>query len=149
MVGDRAPNLESIDKWVQGSGKNVADLKGKVVVLDFWALWCLPCVKSMPSVNQLATQYSGKGLDVIGITRYYDQLGAPKGEQVTSINQLRSRLHLTYDMAVLNGSPDQSLYGPTLLPTVVVIDKKGMIRDIQVGGTFRELQSAVLRLLSE
>jgi thiol-disulfide isomerase/thioredoxin len=152
LLGTAAPNLDSIDKWIQGDAKNVKDLKGKVIVLDFWALWCTPCLGAMPSINRMAVENGQKGLEIIGVTRYYGKdsgMSMDKNGQVTAIRQLKDQKQLKYDLVVLNSIADRSLYGPTQLPTAVVIDKKGVIRDIQIGGTHHDLEETVLRLLAE
>lgn len=65
-VGDKAPAL-AIEKWVKGSP--VASFeKGKVYMVEFWATWCGPCIKSMPHVSELQKEYGAKGLTVIGVS---------------------------------------------------------------------------------
>ena len=60
-----------VEGWVNGSPLTDADLKGKVVLLDFWAIWCGPCVSTFPHLIEWHEKYADKGLVMIGLTRYY------------------------------------------------------------------------------
>jgi thiol-disulfide isomerase/thioredoxin len=64
-VGETLPDLEL--KSLAGESTHLSDLKAKVILINFWATWCGPCVKEMPSLQKLATEYASQGLVVIGI----------------------------------------------------------------------------------
>src|SRR5262245_30293331 len=91
LVGkDAAPLVAK--SWVNGTPVTDADLKGKVVVLDFWAIWCGPCINTFPHLREWNAKYGDKGLVMIGVTSYYDYkwnddegycARAAKGEEVT------------------------------------------------------------------
>jgi thiol-disulfide isomerase/thioredoxin len=66
LVGKPAPELEVTD--IQGNTVSLADLKGKTVLLDFWASWCPPCVADAPALDKLYRKYGGKGLMIVGIS---------------------------------------------------------------------------------
>ncbi|MEO6567617.1 MAG: TlpA disulfide reductase family protein, partial [Opitutaceae bacterium] len=67
LIGKQAPELHF--KWSSRDGlKTLSDLKGKVVVLDFWATWCGPCVASFPDVRELVTHYKDRDVVVLGVT---------------------------------------------------------------------------------
>jgi len=66
LVGKPAPELEVTD--IQGNTVSLADLKGKTVLLDFWASWCPPCVADAPALDKLYRKYGGKGLMILGIS---------------------------------------------------------------------------------
>ncbi len=51
-----------------GKPLNLADYRGKIVVLNFWATWCPPCIDEMPSLNNFAERYAGKGVEVVGVS---------------------------------------------------------------------------------
>ena len=64
-VGEAIPDLEF--RTLDGKAVLLSDLKSKVIVINFWATWCGPCVKEMPSLQRLATEYASQGLIVVGV----------------------------------------------------------------------------------
>ncbi len=70
LIGKPAPDL-NIEDWVNGSSLSAADLNGKVVLLDFWAIWCGPCIATFPHLREWQEKYAEKGLVIVGMTRYY------------------------------------------------------------------------------
>jgi len=65
MIGKAAPEIEGKD--VDGKPVRLADLKGKVVLVDFWATWCPPCAASFPTLRQLAREYKDRGFAILGV----------------------------------------------------------------------------------
>ena len=70
LIGKPAPDL-NIEEWTNGSALTADELKGKVVLLDFWAIWCGPCIATFPHLREWQEKYSEKGLVIVGMTRYY------------------------------------------------------------------------------
>jgi thiol-disulfide isomerase/thioredoxin len=67
LAGKPAPELRQIKGWKSGGPVTVADLRGKVVLLDFWGYWCGPCVGAMPNLMKLHEKYKGRGLVVVAV----------------------------------------------------------------------------------
>ncbi len=104
---------------------SLADLKGKAVILDFWATWCGPCRAEAPIVDRVAAHYRGKGLVVIGMnTSDEDGLAAP----------FAKREGLSYPIAFDDGHAAHA-YGADALPTLVVISRTGKIVAVRQGIT--------------
>jgi thiol-disulfide isomerase/thioredoxin len=127
----------------RGTGSSrVADLKGNVVVLNFWATWCGPCRTEMPDLNRLAQQYAGRGVTVLAITEE-----AP--EQIARFERKVMPLRMnvaTFRSDQPRGALATAAYGGR--PTTVIIDRDGSVRDIFIGRqSFEHLSRAVEKAL--
>ena len=121
-AGDAAPPFELVD--LSGATVSLASLKGKVVLLDFWATWCGPCKAAMPAIQKIHDDYKGKGVAVLGINTWENKEDAAK--------QYIDKKGFTYP-CLLKGDDLAKAYGMTGIPTLVVIGKDGKIVDIEVG----------------
>jgi thiol-disulfide isomerase/thioredoxin len=119
-IGSAAPKFTL--KSPKGKTLNLAAFRGKVLVLDFWGTWCLPCRKTMPILEKLNKQYGGKGVAILGISvdRDYDPVAFMK------------RMGYTYPIAV-KGESASKAYHAQVLPTLYVIGPDGRIRYRQAG----------------
>ena len=125
----RAPGLgEQVPSFTlrKGDGQvvSLADFKGKIVVLNFWATWCAPCIEEMPSLNRLAERYAGKGVEIVAISVDED----PEAYQnFLSKNQIR---FLTLR------DPSRRIseqYGTFKLPESYVISREGRLLNKIIG----------------
>jgi thiol-disulfide isomerase/thioredoxin len=165
MIGRDAPTLGDISAWVNGAPISEQQLRGKVVLLDFWAVWCVPCVEALPELRAWHEEFAARGLVTIGVTGYYNYLhdgsaGRPRrSEDHASPEQERDMLakfarqhQIPYPLAVEEGYAVSSRFKVEALPQVVLIDRQGKVRSILVGNrpdAMRELRSMILTLLSE
>jgi len=126
------------------NGKNVSlsDFRGKVVVLDFWATWCPPCVKEIPHFIELYEQYKDKGLAMVGIS--LDREG------VSVVKAFVQKYQIKYPILMTDGQVDKAFGGIPGIPTTFVIDSAGNIRQKYVG--YREkavFETEIKKLLPE
>ena len=105
----------------------MSDFQGRVVLLDFWATWCIPCHDSIPFFEKLHGKYGSQGLTVVGINQDVSQRYVP---------DFVKRFHMTYPILVDTASEAGRLYGVSALPTTFLVDRKGMIRKRWVGFDF-------------
>ncbi len=124
---------------VMGDGPvELAALRGRVVLVDFWASWCGPCRMMMPALNRLSQRYGAQGLTVLGVT----------DESASIARSVGMQMNIRYTLAT---SPTGgSRYNVSSLPTLVAIDRAGRVREVSVGyeGPAR-LEALVTRLLAE
>jgi thiol-disulfide isomerase/thioredoxin len=99
--------------------------RGRLMLLDFWGTWCVPCLRTVPHLSILQDRYRQSGLEVIGIA--YQRTGTPQ-QQREQVDAACQRLRINYK--VLMGSSDCPLktqFGIQVLPTLVLLDKNGWI----------------------
>ena len=155
LLGDAAPELPLIDQWFPGKPATIAEMHGKVVLLDFWATWCGPCFDAFPDLTEWSGDYAKDGLVILGVTRYYDaQVGFADNipGEIAMLKVFRERHKLPYDFVVAKDQSVQFLYGASGLPTAVLIDRKGVIRYIETGTNptrIEEMREMMLKLLAE
>ena len=126
------------------NGKNIslADYKGKVVILDFWATWCPPCIKGIPDFVELYEQYKDKGFAMIGIS--LDQAG------IDVVKNFARKYKINYPIVMNDGSLDKAYGGISSIPTTFVIDPAGNIRKKYIGYIEKAVFEAdIKKLLSE
>ncbi len=103
-------------------------LKGKVVLIDFWATWCPPCVQATPYLQKLQDKYRSRGLVVIGANAAEHSADAYKN----GARRFATKHGLKYRMTVGNDDLAQTLQVEGF-PTVFIVDRKGIIRRVLVG----------------
>jgi thiol-disulfide isomerase/thioredoxin len=134
LVGNPAPELDFT--WSSGETiRNLADLKGKVVVLDFWATWCGPCISSFPQVRELTAHYAGYPVEIVGVTSVqgatYFQGGQEKAETPAIEHEQMKRFIKERDITWTVAFTEQEVFNPEYgvrgIPHVVILDPDGKI----------------------
>jgi thiol-disulfide isomerase/thioredoxin len=117
-----APNFSL--KSLENREMTLTSLKGKVVLLDFWATWCPPCREAIPHLVELYQNYKDKGLVVIG-------MNVDRGEGEV-VRRFVKSMGIPYPILL---APEETVrdYGVNALPTTVLVDKEGKIREKIVG----------------
>jgi len=110
---------------LNGKQVSLSDFKGKVVIIDFWATWCPPCVTEIPHFIELYEQYKDKGFAMVGIS--LDRQG------VGVVNSFVQKYRVNYPILMADGQVDKAYGGIMSIPTTFVIDRAGNIRQKYVG----------------
>jgi len=139
-----APSLEGATQWLGGPALDLAELRGKVVLVDFWTYDCINCRNSLPYVNRWARQYADQGLVVIGVhTPEY-----PYERLVENVREAMLRLGVRHPVAIDNQYRVWNAFDNQYWPAHYFIDANGRIRHLQVGeGDYAEQESVIRQLL--
>jgi thiol-disulfide isomerase/thioredoxin len=130
------------DEWIEQQPKKLADLRGQVVLIDFWATWCGPCRYTLPNLARWHNEYKSKGLVILGVTKYYGRGGGKElnaEEELTYLREFRTRNKLPYGFVVEDGEKNDFNYGVNSIPTSFLIDRKGVVRYISLGASEDEI----------
>jgi len=145
LEGKPAPPLDA--------GPSLASLRGKAVLLFFWAHWCGDCKADIPVIASVMKKYGPQGLVLIGPTRYYGYVAngsdAPPAVEKPYIEQVRRQFYAPLgDMAVPLSNANFERYGASTTPTLVLVDRMGIVRWYHPGQvTQRELALQVEKAL--
>jgi thiol-disulfide isomerase/thioredoxin len=125
-VGKAAPDvtLPVAANGDEGARMRLSDLKGRAVVLDFWASWCGPCKLQAPILDRVARRYEPRGLVVLGIN---------VDDTPELARSFATRKGLSYPILVDEGKAASAAYDVDKLPSLVVIDKEGRVVSYTTG----------------
>ena len=139
-TGEPAPEFSLED--LEGNAVSLADQQGQVVLVDFWATWCGPCIEEMPHIQQLHEHYKDQGLVVLAIST---------DDQKSAVQPFIEKKGYTFPVLFADGEV-QPAYQISGIPSVYLIDRAGEIRFHQVGyspGSEKNLERQVEELLAE
>ena len=138
-IGSHLPEFSLKD--FQGREISSADLRGKVVLIDFWATWCQPCKKEMPGYQKLLNLYGSRGFVVIGFK--FDTM-----MDMEDPAQFAKKIGVRYPLAVASDDLKQKFGGIEGLPTTMLYDRQGILRQKIVGFEYTSvIESEVKPLL--
>ena len=149
-----APEIEVTD-WIDQRPTTLARERGRVVLLDFWATWCAPCVAAIPHMREWQRRFKDRGLTIVAFTHYETTEGGRTVRTKRELDQLRNfrRAHrLPFGFAVAATNATSARYNVTTIPTAVLIDRRGRVRYLNVGSgedDLKELEQMIERLLAE
>lgn len=141
-----APELVAVTQWLNSRPLRLADLRGKVVLVDFWTLGCINCVNTLPHVTKLYSKYKDKGFVVIGV--HTPEFAYEKS--TANVAAAIKRHGIEYPVAQDNSFGTWNAYGNHYWPAQYIIDKKGNIVFEHAGeGSYGEIDHTVAALLNE
>jgi len=157
-IGSPAAELVA-GRWVGDRKASLAELKGKVVIIDFWATWCGPCRMAMPNLKKLYEAHHGQGLEIIGLTSYYGNYtdgkkrepNVSREREFELVSEFVATNSLPWLVALADDNANHKNYNVTGIPHLVVIDRQGLVRKVEVGfnPNSKKLESFVELLLKQ
>lgn len=137
-LGSRMPDFRL--RGLQGREVSSADLRGKVVLIDFWATWCQPCKKEMPGYQKLLDRYGARGFTVIGF-KFDTMMDMEDPLLFAKKNGVR------YPLAVAAADLKQKFGGIEGLPTTMLYDRQGVLQRKIIGFEYTEVIESELKSL--
>lgn len=143
------------DEWIDQAPVKLADLRGQVVLLDFWATWCGPCRVTLPRLQKWHQNYKDKGLVILGVTNFF---GRAEGKELTRAQEMeylrtfKKTFRLTYGFAIADSEDNDRNYAVSSIPMSFLIDRRGVVRFIAAGSGEEEnaaLNKMITKLLNE
>jgi len=126
LIGKPAPKLK-LGGWMNGK-VTPKDMEGKIVIVDFWATWCGPCIKSIPKINAIARKYADKDVALIGVC------ASGEGRMLEAVQ----KAGIKYPVARTTPSTTEA-WKVAYFPTYGIIDKNGVVRALGVGLDYVEM----------
>lgn len=146
QTGGRAPEFRGITNWINSEPLTLAELKGKVVLVDFWTYTCVNCIRTMPYLRDWHAKYADKGLVIVGVH-------SPEFEFEKVVENVASAAQdfgLTYPIAQDNDFATWRAYNNQFWPAKYLVDQAGKIRYSHFGeGAYNETEARIRELLKK
>jgi cytochrome c biogenesis protein CcdA/thiol-disulfide isomerase/thioredoxin len=141
-----APELTGLQTWINSNPLTLKELKGKVVLLDFWTYTCINCQRTLPFVTKWYDTYKDQGFTVLGV--HAPEFAFEKLE--TNVKKAVTENNINYPVALDNDFATWSAYSNQFWPAEYLIDANGIVRRTHFGeGKYAETEQAIQELLKE
>ncbi len=145
-AGATLPDFQGISQWLNSAPVSIADLKGSVVLVQFWTFACINCQRTLPSVVRWHQQYARSGLKVIGIH-------TPEFAYERDLNNVKNALkqhQITYPVPIDNEFKTWKAYSNEYWPHLFLADRRGLMRYDHIGeGAYDTTEQMIQQLLAE
>ena len=145
-VGDLAPEFGGIVAWINGGPLTMEELRGRVVLIDFWTYTCINCIHTYPFLKEMHAKYADDGLVIVGVH-------SPEFEfekNYDSVVEATQKDALVWTMAQDNDFITWRRYNNRYWPAEYLIDKDGVVRYTHFGeGAYAETEDVIRELLAE
>ncbi|MBA3921346.1 MAG: thioredoxin family protein [Nostocaceae cyanobacterium] len=140
------PDFQGIQQWLNSNPLSVGDLKGSVVLIQFWTFACINCQRTLPYVTKWHRQYAAQGLKVIGIHTpefVYER-------QVNNVKRALQQHQITYPVPIDNEFKTWKAYNNEYWPHLFLADRRGLMRYDHIGeGAYDTTEQTIRQLLQE
>lgn len=140
--GQQAPDFDL--PTLEGDRVSSADLRGRVLLLDFWSITCPPCLASLPHLNRVARRFADEPVTVLGIHTQ----GGPRWQGAVAAEA--AQMKLAFPVLLDAGSRTSDAYKIRVMPTTVLVDRRGRIRKVWRGaGDVSRYEAEIRRALRD
>ena len=141
-----APEFKGIEQWINSEPLTLSQLRGSVVLVEFWTRGCINCIHVMPHIKEWHSRYRDQGLTVVGVhTPEYEHEKVP-----ANVREAARRFGLGYPIALDNDYKTWDAYGNRFWPALYLIDAEGRIVYRHYGeGSYAETEAQIQRLLAD
>jgi thiol-disulfide isomerase/thioredoxin len=141
-----APEFTGIETWLNSAPLRMADLRGKVVLVDFWTYTCINCLNHLPAVKSWHEKYKDKGLVTVGV--HTPEFAYEKSTK--NVKAAMERLGIQHAVAQDNSYATWRAFSNNYWPAVYLVDKKGMVVYSHFGeGRYAETEKTIQALLAQ
>ncbi len=145
-VGNLAPEFGGIEAWINGGPLTMEELRGRVVLIDFWTYTCINCINTYPFLRQMQARYADEGLVIVGV--HSPEFAFEK--DYDNVVAATKKDNLVWTMAQDNDFVTWRRYGNRYWPAEYLIDKGGVVRYTHFGeGAYAETEAVIRELLAE
>jgi peroxiredoxin len=120
--GEMAPDFSL--RLLDGATVSLSELRGQVVLVNFWATWCPPCEDELPDLETVWEEYQQRGVILVGIA---------SGDEEVAVKEMVSRFGLGYPVGLDTGERISMAYGITGVPETFVVNSEGLVSSVYVG----------------